>query len=140
MADFTKLNGYDVKDSQARSDISKLKNYSGQETDSGQVWFNGKPIYRKVFKFSNITLTSSFILSNTIITNLEDFTRVSLYCKQLNNDNWQFLSKSHPYNGDWETDFYYKSTDGFIIEAGTESIEHTNYDIYLVVEYTKTTD
>lgn len=161
----SEINGYKIKDSEARTDIGDLTNlnttekssvvgainevddkvndignFSGNEVNTSQIWFNGKPIYRKVFKFSNITLTSSYILPNTIISNLEDFTRVSLYCKQLNNNNWQFLSKSHPYNVDWETDYFYKASDGFMIEAGTEAIEHTNYDIYLVVEYTKITD
>lgn len=65
MANFTKLNGYDVEDSTARSNIETLGstveglnenvtqlynmgNYSTSEVNTHQVWIDGKTIYRKI--------------------------------------------------------------------------------------------
>lgn len=47
MNEFKVLNGYEVKDEEAR----QMLNYSTSETLTGQSWIDGKPIYRKVINF-----------------------------------------------------------------------------------------
>lgn len=72
MADFKILNGYNVKDNQARNDIAQTQtdlinftnlvyqynSYETTETYTGQAWIDSKPIYRKVIDigpaFNNI--------------------------------------------------------------------------------------
>lgn len=51
MNEFKVLNGYEVKDEEARSMLSEIGTFSSDETLTGQTWIDGKPIYRKVINF-----------------------------------------------------------------------------------------
>lgn len=51
MNEFKILNGYEVKDEEARNMLSKIGTFSTEESLTGQKWIDDKPIYRKVINF-----------------------------------------------------------------------------------------
>lgn len=51
MNEFKVLNGYEVKDEEARSMLSEIGTFTSDESLTGQTWIDGKPIYRKVVNF-----------------------------------------------------------------------------------------
>lgn len=123
-----------VQESELKDSVKEK--YSINEMEIGK-WIDGKPIYRKVFTYSNFTLSRSVSLPNTLMPYVNEFIFTNAIAKQRNNGNVNFLSKSHPTNLDWQIGYYYNSTYGFIIEAGTEMANLTTFDIILIVEYTK---
>lgn len=74
MANFTKLNGYDVEDSTAREQINNMGNFSTDEVDTGQTWIDGKTIYRKVFEKTDVTDVTHSYAHN--IENLDKFIKI----------------------------------------------------------------
>lgn len=51
MSEFKNLNGFIVKDEEARSMLSEIGTFTSSESLTGQTWIDGKPIYRKVVNF-----------------------------------------------------------------------------------------
>lgn len=45
-------NSYTLADTKAREEIEKLTAYSTTEQDTGKKWIDGKPIYRRCFRFN----------------------------------------------------------------------------------------
>lgn len=67
MANFVKLNGYDVEDTIAREKINNMGNFSTNEVNTGQTWIDNKPIYRKVFvktDFEDVTHSYAHDIEN----------------------------------------------------------------------------
>lgn len=48
MSEFKNLNGFIVKDEEARQMLSEIGSYTSDETLTGQLWIDDRPIYRKV--------------------------------------------------------------------------------------------
>lgn len=50
-------NVYQLKDATARSEITQIKAqniYSGEETDTGKKWIDGKTIYRRAYNLGDV--------------------------------------------------------------------------------------
>lgn len=108
--------------------------YSTNETLTGGTWINGKPLYRKVFYMSDTTTGSKSIdISNL---NYEFIMIKNRYFKSKN-----FIFTGNRYNASTPDDYieYYitDNTKQLKINVGTP---WTNFETYIVVEYTKTTD
>ena len=69
----SEINGYKIKDSEARNDISEINqkieesfNYSLTEINTNQKWIDGKDIYRKVINTGDLTDTTRYDEYNTL--------------------------------------------------------------------------
>ena len=149
MADVSSLNGYDLKDAQARSDISELKSgevYSTNETLTNKVWIDGKEIYRKTIIIPQSSITTGEHSYAHGISNVDKI------WFDLSNS---FLEES-AYNAFWNlmaindanSTSTYKITNVWV-DATTMSLNvgaqifarMTSTDnLYVTVNYTKTTD
>lgn len=124
------LNNAEV--SELKDKINNLSTYSEEEIKTGEYWIDGKPIYRKV-----ITTTPTNTESNVVEHNISNVDKIWISDKS-------FLyvgGTSLPVN-------YYRDTNTFIwahINGGSYQYKISapgwlNHPIYLIVEYTKTTD
>lgn len=108
--------------------------YSTDEKVIGK-WIDGKTLYRKVIKRENISLSSSTLLSNSTMADLNEMTKIDVVGKKGNDYN--LIAKAHPTTLNWSIGAYYSN--GWYIEAGS-SASGTWAFITIIVEYTKTTD
>ena len=98
-------------------------------------WYNGKPLYRKVFNFTYPT-GSTTLSVNANISNVEDIKKI--------------ISTIYKNGKDYEAPWYWSSSDNLrvffrtgtpnTIEVRTVSATSNNYTITVILEYTKTTD
>ena len=118
--------------------INSLKTEEVYSTDEQVIgkWIDGKTLYRKVIKRENISLSSSTILSNSVMADLNEITKIDVVGKKGNDYN--LIAKAHPTTLNWSIGAYYNSN-GWYIEAGS-SAAGTWAFITIIVEYTKTTD
>ena len=108
--------------------------YSLEETFTGKCWVDGKKIYRKVFfNYFNDEYNSWYSIGN--ITNLKTVTKVEGMIKQKDDGNFiNFPRCTIPDNA--SSDLYINGSTGAVnIRIGKATGE-----LYLIVEYTKTTD
>lgn len=130
------------------SDINALKNnintletnsitnntYSTSETNTGQTWIDGKPIYRKVFNTGAITTTNAFVEFNSGISNFSSLIKFDAF--------FQIAQGIIPVN-------FYNTTDtnfdfiGFYDNVQNKiriRIKTAVTASYVILEYTKSTD
>lgn len=119
--------------------ITNLQTYSTNETNTGQIWINGKPIYRKVVAVDFPTTTFTTISYPHNISNIDMITDYHLI--------WYDTEDARWYN-------YFKDTTGTFVQidgisttqiriksAGTSVNWQTRTrNRYAIIEYTKTTD
>lgn len=141
MANFVKLNGYDVEDTIARAKINNIGNYSTTEVDTGKTWIDGKTIYRKVINFGAFPTGANKQVAHNI-TNLDKV--IDIKCIATNS-----------LTGKMECNPYYMGYSGTISDLTFfEVYINTNYvnvdrnpydseyncpitDSYVIIEYTK---
>lgn len=107
--------------------------YSTAETKTNKVWYNGKPIYRKVFKMLTPETKGSFVVIPHDITNIAEITNRIAF----------FRASNLYYYADFCEDSSHRflcvpSTADFSIFLG--SALFSNADMTIILEYTKTTD
>lgn len=116
--------------------VDELPTYSTDETICG-TWIDGSPLYRKVMTFDNISISSSTVLSNSIITNLSLIVDARIIMIKNDNNDFNIISKAHPSSMGWMIGAYYTKNSGWIIEAGSDASSTTSSFI-IITEYTKT--
>lgn len=109
--------------------------YSTEEQVIG-TWIDGKPLYRKVgtIKFTSIYSQGNFTVGSLISSNIKygTITKVftdSLLCNNLYNT----------FDSTIKSNIYVSAAGGYIFGFTTRE-NYLNKTIYVVVEYTKTTD
>lgn len=118
------------------TDIENLQTYSTSEVNTGKIWIDGKPIYRKVLEFTNVS--TGVTQKNHGISNFDKLINYSGYYY---NSTWGYnpipavTSDNISGYGIGIGDF--KSTT-FYFNIG--SLRSSTNEIKLIVEYTKTTD
>ena len=135
------VDGYSTStiDSYSCNYANKCNTYSTNEIDTGKVWTDGKPIYRKVIEGTLPALTPSGGGTDDGniahgITNLD--TIIQINGKLLYSNNWYFFpiisssGKITGIRGYTSTNITIRSSDTW--DAGPS--------VKLIVEYTKTTD
>lgn len=112
--------------------------YSENETICG-VWTDGKPIYRKV-----ITMTTSNTPGDNVIyhgiSNLDTVIHCYGFTKETSNDNQhRFFPNFYPGDMDpmYSINVYWLNNTQLNVYAGSN---RTNLNVWLILEYTKTTD
>jgi len=116
--------------------------YAQTEIDTGKLWIDGKHIYRKVYYNSSYSQNASTTADVSFsLPNLDNIVNVYGSAKTTNNaiyplpnSMWANISGMQ-YS--WNISSFTSS--GFKINTGSDN-PLSNMKIYLVIEYTKTTD
>ena len=118
--------------------INELKGgetYSTSEVNTGKIWHNNKPIYRKVFVLTSPSSTGTWTDYTHNIANIDEFT----YCSA----NINLPNLGHQYFADFYQDsgYYFNFVPKLtMFSARVGYSQYTSKDMTIVVEYTKTTD
>lgn len=112
--------------------------YSTEETLTGGKWIDGKPIYRKVFTFTDVS--TNIDLSEL---NISDIIMINSSLRQTNGDITMFPyapnEEGEVYSSYIKTGYYKTSTKEWIWQFGNTATTNFTSGI-LIIEYTKTTD
>lgn len=108
--------------------VAKAINYSTSEVNTGKKWIDGKPIYRKTFIFTNLTLTNSPTLIGTIDVAISNVIKTEEIVRQSD-----VLAGS-------SQQAVYAEQNGNVYAYQNVSSTHTGWEVYYTLEYTKTTD
>lgn len=123
--------------------VSAGKKYSTSEVRTGDVWTDGKPIYRKAFIFGGVTMQSVAWYSTVTLPNVARMWLAEGTYTLITNGTTDFI-----------TGVCYKDTDNFTscraeVQRGTPNVNLVVFSSYwqsflfefcFVLEYTKTTD
>lgn len=136
-ADFSKLSAMAINNTYGTSStegysqnyINTLNTYPSNETRVG-TWYNGKPIYRRVYVYDNTTPNQN-AYSIAEPSNVEHYVKLDLIQQDQDNS--------------WIQPYFWNSTDYLRIFRSNNGIQGRtsktgNYTHYITVEYTKTTD
>ena len=115
--------------------VDELPTYSTDETICG-TWIDGSTLYRKVMVFNNVSTSTSTVLANSIISDLDIIVDARIIMIKSNNTQFNILSKTHPSTMAWMVGAYYDKNGGWIIEAGSDASSTTSSFI-IITEYTK---
>lgn len=114
--------------------------YSLSETDTGKIWIDSKPIYRKVIDFGALPNTSDKFVPLDI-TNLDRIIFLYGLARDTLTGNYFPLPNGTTVGSPYLIDFAIASggeyTNAIRIRTQTD---RTNFNAYIIVEYTKTTD
>lgn len=114
----------------------EVNSYSTTEVKTGDTWIDGKPIYRKVFTFSNIVLSNAVTI-NTPISNINMLVKHQIYYHNNETDqhfNFPLVELSGNTLG-----YSYGNGQITFRGLGSWSASNSRY-IDIIMEYTKTTD
>lgn len=135
---------YDNEDETARSGVQNVetsvnglvsqKIYSEDETDTGKKWIDGKPIYRKVLVATNKGTATSITFPSTI-ENIDTTVSICGFIKATTGSfaGQQFITPRA------NQSIRVNTTTG-VIEIYDRNSPVNADEVYLTVEYTKTTD
>lgn len=142
MNEFKVLNGYEVKDEEARSMLSEIGTFSSDETLTGQTWIDGKPIYRKIIDIGNLpdgSLNPDEATTKEVEHEIdfETIVRLDGFVKSRATGTGSKTVHNLPYliagNGDNGVEFYINATSVCVATKADRSLMVG----YCIVEYTK---
>jgi len=145
IADVNKVNDTDINEikSVVNNNATILQGettYSLSETDTGKTWVDGKPIYRKVIDFGALPNTSDKFVPLDI-TNLDRIIFLYGLARDTLTGNYFPLPNGTTVGSPYLIDFAIASggeyTNAIRIRTQTD---RTNFNAYIILEYTKTTD
>lgn len=117
------------------TNITNLQTYSTNETNTGQIWIDGKPIYRKVVDLGYLGTQTQISYGNKIDT----ITSFGGYLYQDNGGNMSLIEYTSSL---WRAITYSitsKHTMNVLINRSNTSA-WSDWKLKIVIEYTKTTD
>lgn len=120
------------------TNLNKIENkftYSTSEQEVG-TWINGKPIYRKVIS-QNITYYTGDININLNTANIELFTDARVL---VDTGTFTSVTYSQPSTSFYIRNFVFRKTANNNTVTVSTNIEGLSGTIYVIIEYTKTTD
>ena len=114
--------------------------YSLSETDTGKIWIDGKPIYRKVIDFGTLP-NAGVKYANLGIENLERIIFWQGLVFESSTGNYFPLPNATTAGSPYLIDIVVASGDGYTqaLRIRTQN-DRTGFTAYIIVEYTKTTD
>ena len=140
------VSGQLVYDSAKDTELQNLyKNqsytYSTTEQKIG-TWINGKPIYRKVIDVPASSFTSTYVSTNHGISNLDTVISVKGNWYDSQGYCWRSMPSSYHASSDWSSQILIKNSE-VVFEIGSSAstrIQTKATNVYVTIEYTKTTD
>lgn len=115
--------------------VSAGKAYSTSEVKTGDVWTDGKPIYRKVVTFTSPTVDPSSV---TIPIGAPDaITIVKSYVTIQTATGRNYITLPYYYTTTAYANYYFSPSGLIVYVAGADYI---NKQGFAIIEYTKTTD
>ena len=142
MNEFKVLNGYEVKDEEARSMISEIGSFSSDESLTGQKWIDDRPIYRKVIDLGAIS--DGVNATKEVAHGITDFdfvTKLDGFMKSRATGTGSHSIKPLPWvrtgeNKDYQVEISINST-SINITAPDTSSTYTQAVGYIIIEYVK---
>ena len=116
--------------------ITNLQTYSTSETNTGQIWIDGKPIYKKVINFGALpNATSKSVAHN--ISNLGFFTNISGIIYHTTAKTYYPLPLQYKgSDSNYNVEVFANATS----VSMSSNTDRSFYSAYVILEYTKTTD
>lgn len=115
-----------------------------QEVKTNKVWYNGKPIYRKVVQVPRKAFGANMCTYPHGISNIDDTTYLFVTWQDTSNPNnrRRFMPSNYYATLGWATQVCTENAN-IVFELGSDArqrIYSTGTNIFVVIEYTKTTD
>jgi len=118
------------------TDIENLQTYSTSEVNTGKVWIDGKPIYRKVFNIGTLPNSTEKIYTTDL--NWATHTVVKIDGCAISSSGVMLpINFSNPISAAQMIGCRTTGTNTITVYTG---IDRTNLTGYVILEYTKTTD
>lgn len=109
--------------------------YSTDEVKTGATWIDGKPIYRRVFKVTNKSLSNGTLVQGFAKSNFDAIVSIYAFMQGSNGGHIPFTRVGSSGKGSGIE--YSSSNNGFIfIGSDTWSAQSTRW-VIIIVEYTK---
>lgn len=118
------------------SNIENLQTYSTNEVNTGKVWINGKPIYRKVFNIGTLPNATEKIYTTDLDWTTHTVIKID-GCAISSSGVMLPINFSNPLSAAQMIGCRTTGTNTITVYAG---IDRTNLTGYVILEYTKTTD
>ena len=106
--------------------INTQRSYSPDEVNTGKTWIDGKPIYRKTFVYTNLTLSNAPTLIGTIDVAINNITKTE-----------EIVRQSYVLAGSSQQAVYVEQN-GNVYAYQNVSSDQTGWEVCYTVEYTKT--
>lgn len=121
------------------------RDYSTTEIDTGRKWIDGKPIYRVVkHVWEGSTTTANYTYNSSdrtyrgpFTTNAETIVDISALYRIWNG---AFYSWMRQYGGGWDVPSNITWRADNIVYNSVSNISSADLKVYIIIEYTKTTD
>lgn len=123
------------------TNITNLQTYSTSEVDTGKKWIDGKPIYRKVFTYSNVAIANNTSLEAIITSDPTkiDIVKMEGVFKHATGTNRE--TRPFPTIAGDGKPLQIRWSNNYIKFSGTDTWSSgSDRDIYVIIEYTKSTD
>ena len=122
--------------------VNKMNSYSTTEQRIG-TWINGKPLYRKVIEIPVSSITGAGTMISHGVTDLEYALppKCSWYDTQAYT--WRNIPSSYFGSLDWASQVLVRTDGNLYFEIGSSALtrlQTKGRDLFVVMEYTKTTD
>lgn len=115
--------------------VNELNTYSTSETETGQIWIDGNTIYRKVIQATGDSSNSQYMGA---VSNIDNVVRLEAWVN--NGTVIRNCYTCYYGNLNWASQVYLNNG-SIVIECGSSFANFKNGStIYIVIEYTKTTD
>jgi microcystin-dependent protein len=106
--------------------LNEQRSYSTEEVNTGKKWIDGKPIYRKTFVFTNLTLSNSPTLIGTIDVAINRIVKTE-----------EIVRHPNVLTGSSQQAVYVEQNGNVYAYQNVSSIQ-TGWEVYYTIEYTKT--
>lgn len=108
--------------------------YSTTETKTNKIWIDNKPIYRKVLEYNNVTSTLQIDMSSYNI----DYMVYCTFIEEIDDGiNTQFGNWYNVWNGtEQKGRLFWRRNIQYLVFDRTDNVKK----LYIIIEYTKTTD
>ena len=123
-------------------ELEEVLDYSTTEQKIG-TWINGKTLYRKVINVPISSITGAGTMISHGVSNLE--CAVSHYCAWYDTqaETWRNMPSSYFGSLDWSSQVLVRTDGNLYFEIGPSALtrlQTKGKDLFVIIEYTKTTD
>lgn len=119
------------------TDITDKRTYSESEKKTGEFWYNGKPIYRRIYYFSALS-SGRVQLSTNIDTSKIYIIKLSGVARQKTNGQTFPLPLNRTDDAKYSLSTWVDTTGQLIVESGGQ--DRSDYEAWVIIEFWKAED